>query len=447
MWLFCLVVITTIVAPSVKPQLLYERDNMPLMNNPDEMKKMFLSLMDAFDRKIGENFTRLLARVQNDFQSQLRNQSAELIFVQKGNNENKTFMNTFDRKNSENFTRLPANVQNDFQSKLDNLSAELMSVQKENKEIKSKLLDLTKRQTDIQSYKYPTRPTVEAERNIDIQTDIDAKIKEEFEKLESSIQANLTLRLEDTNAIMEDNLEMKRMIGYLNNTQTELKSKVDGLEKPLEEKEKWNARLAINESSLDYLERITRVLNETLHDLQKECLVMKSNVSTIVTDGQKKADILEQMASKVTQQSIKLNETSQSIYELKEQEKINTIYFANATSTADNMRNELFFLKTSLDTLKNQTNCLNVDLTHVNSSVINGSQQIEENRIKFNGYISRLSNLQMTVKNQETMLQNLQNAVENVGSLPSRCNDSQKPISCEKGVDKVVRISVIAGNC
>uniref|UniRef100_K1PUY0 Deleted in malignant brain tumors 1 protein n=1 Tax=Magallana gigas TaxID=29159 RepID=K1PUY0_MAGGI len=42
------------------------------------------------------------------------------------------------------------------------------------------------------------------------------------------------------------------------------------------------------------------------------------------------------------------------------------------------------------------------------------------------------------------MLQNLQNAVENVGSLPSRCNDSQKPISCEKGVDKVVRISVIA---
>lgn len=110
------------------------------------------------------------------------------------------------------------------------------------------------------------------------------------------------------------------------------------------------------------------------------------------------------------------------------------------------MRNELFFLKTSLDTLKNQTNYLNVDLTHVNSSVINGSQQIEENRIKFNGYISRLSNLQMTVKNQETMLQNLQNAVENARSLPSSCNDSQKSISCERGVAKVNRISVIAGN-
>lgn len=443
MWLFCLVVITTIVAPSVKPQLLYEGDNMPLMNNPNEMKKMFLSLMNAFDRKIGENFSRLLARVQNDFQSQLRNQLAELNFVHKGKNENKTFMNTFDRKNSEHFTRLPAYVQNDFQSKLDNLSAELMSVQNENKEIKGKLLDLTKRQTDAQSYIYPTRPTVEAERNIDIQTDIDAKIKEEFEKVESSIRANLTLRLEGTNAIIEDSLEMKRMIGYLNNTQTELKSKVDELEKLLEEKEKWNARLAINESSLDYLERKTRVLNETLHDLQKEGFVMKTNV---VTDGQKKADILEQMASKVTQQSIKLNETSQSIYELKEQEKINIIYFANATSTADNMRNELFFLKKSLDALKNQTNYLNVDLTHVNSSVINGSQQIEENRIQINGYISQLSNLQMTVKNQETMLQNLKNAVENVGSLPSSCNDSQKPICCEKGEDKMNRISVIAGN-
>ena len=173
---------------------------------------------------------------------------------------------------------------------------------------------------------------------------------------------------------------------------------------------------------------------------------MKTNVSTIVTDVQKKADILEQMGSKVTQQSIKLNETSQSIYELKEQEKNRIIYFANVTSTADNMRNELFFLKTSLDTLKNQTNYLNVDLTHVNSSVINGSQQIEENKMKINEYISQLSYLQMTVKSQETKLQNLQNAVENVGSLPSSCNDSQKPISCEKGVAKVTRISIIAGN-
>nr|XP_034333598.1 deleted in malignant brain tumors 1 protein-like isoform X2 [Crassostrea gigas] len=445
MWLFCFVAITLIVAPSVKPQLLYEDDNIPLMNNPVEMRKMLLSLINTFDRKITENFTKLLARVQNDFQSKLRNQSAELIFVQKLNNENKTFTNTFDRKNSENFTRSLANVQNDFQSKLNNLSAELMSVQNENKEIKSKLLDLTKRQTDAQLNRYSTKPTVEAERNItDIQTDLDAKIKEKFEKLESSIQANLTLRLEDNNALMEDNMEIKRMIGYLNNTQTELNSKVDGLEKLLKEKEKLNYRLAINESSLNDLERKTQVLNDTLHDLQKEGFVMKTKVSTIVTDVQKKADILEQMGSKVTQQSIKVNETLRSIYELKEQEKNRIIYFANVTSTADNMRNELFILKTSLDTLKNQTNYLNVDLTHVNSSVINESQQIEENKMKINGYISQLSYLQMTVKSQETMLQNLQNAVENVGSLPSRCNDSQKPISCEKGVAKVTRISVIA---
>lgn len=398
MWLFCFVAITTIVTPLVKPQLLYEGDNMLLINNPDEMKKTFLSLMNAFDRKIGENFTRLLAGVQND-----------------------------------------------FQSKLGNLSAELMSVQNENKEIKSKLLYLSKRQTDAQSHIYPTRPTVEAERNIiDIQTNLDAKIKEKFEKLESSIQANLTLRLEGNNVVMEDNKEMKRIIGYLNNTQTELKFKVDGLEKLLKEKEKWNARVAINESSLNNLERKTQVLNDTLHDLQNECFVTKANISTIVLDVEKEADILEQMASKITKQRIQLNETSQSMYELKEQANNNTNYIARVKSAADIMRNELFFLKTSLEALKNQTNNLNVDLIHVNSSVINDSQQIEENKIKINGYISQLSNLQMIAKSQETRLQNFQNAVENVGSLPSGCNNSQKPISCEKGVAKVTRISVIA---
>lgn len=297
MWLFCFVAITTIVTPLVKPQLLYEGDNMLLINNPDEMKKTFLSLMNAFDRKIGENFTRLLAGVQND-----------------------------------------------FQSKLGNLSAKLMSVQNENKEIKSKLLYLSKRQTDAQSHIYPTRPTVEAERNIiDIQTNLDAKIKEKFEKLESSIQANLTLRLEGNNVVMEDNKEMKRIIGYLNNTQTELKFKVDVLEKLLKEKEKWNARVAINESSLNNLERKTQVLNDTLHDLQNECFVTKANISTIVLDVEKEADILEQMASKITKQRIQLNETSQSMYELKEQANNNTNYIARVKSAADIMRNELFF--------------------------------------------------------------------------------------------------------
>lgn len=129
MRLFCFVVITTIVAPSVKPQLLYEGDNMVLLNNPDEMRKIFLSLVNTFDRKITENFTRLLAGVQNDFQSKLKNQLAEKMSVQNEKKDNKMFMNTFDRKIAKNFTRLIASVQNDFQSKLDNLSAELMSVQ------------------------------------------------------------------------------------------------------------------------------------------------------------------------------------------------------------------------------------------------------------------------------------------------------------------------------
>lgn len=445
MRLFCFVVITTIVSPSVKPQLLYERDTMALLNNPDEMRKMFLSLMNTFDRKIAENFTRLVAGVQNDFQSKLDKQSAELVSVQNGNNKNQTFITTFDKTIAENFTKLLASIQNDFQSKIGNLSAELMSIQKENKEITNQLLDLNKRQTDTQSYKYQTRPTMEAERNmIDIQTDIDAKIKEKFEKLESSIQTNITLRLEDNNIVVKDNIEMKRMIGYLNDTQTELKSKVDGLEKLLDVKEKWGDREAIDEPSLDNLERKTQVLNDTLHDLQKECLAMKTNMSTIVTDVQKEADILEQMASKITQQRIKLNETSQSVHELKEQANNNTICIASVKSTADITHNKLVFFKTILEALKNQTNNLNDDLIHVNSSIINDSQQIEENKIKLNGYISHLSNLQITVQSQEIKLQNLQNAIENVESLPSKCNDSQKSISCEKGVAKVTRISVIA---
>lgn len=94
-----------------------------------------MSLMNTFDRKIAENFTRLVAGVQNDFQSKLDKQSAELVSVQNGNNKNQTFITTFDKTIAENFTKLLASIQNDFQSKIGNLSAELMSIQKETKNL------------------------------------------------------------------------------------------------------------------------------------------------------------------------------------------------------------------------------------------------------------------------------------------------------------------------
>lgn len=83
---------------------------------------------------------------------------------------------------------------------------------------------------------------------------------------------------------MEDNKEVKRILGYLNNIQIELIFKVDVLEKLLEEKVKWNERVVINELLLDNLERRIQVLNDILYDLQKEGFVIKINVFIIVID-------------------------------------------------------------------------------------------------------------------------------------------------------------------